>query len=190
MSQNEKNNFKSNESFNDKALEELRNERFEKINENLERSAETERTSHESEARHEALERASSIEKEARNKPEAETKLEKRRPATKHERKASYNKVMDEVKAQLPAPSRAFSNFIHQPAIEKLSDAVGGTIARPNAILAGSVFAFALTLAVYLVARLYGYPLSGSESIASFTLGWVIGIIFDYIRLLVGRRSN
>lgn len=189
MSQNEKNNFKSNESFDDKALEELRNERSEKINKDLERSIEKESTSHESEARHEALERASSIEKEA-HKPEEETKLEKRRPATKHERKASYNKAMDEVKAQLPAPSRAFSNFIHQPAIEKISDAIGGTVARPNAILSGSIFAFTLTLAVYLIARLYGYPLSGSESIASFTLGWVIGIIFDYVRLLVGKRSN
>ena len=67
--------------------------------------------------------------------------------------------------------------------------AVGGTIARPNAILSGSVSAFLLTLAVYLVARFNGYPLSGAETIASFIFGWLLGLIYDYLRiLLLGKK--
>ena len=110
--------------------------------------------------------------------------------ATKKQRKSSYKKTMDQVQSELSAPSRAFSKVIHTPAVEKTSDAIGGTIARPNALLAGAITATFLSLAVYLVARYYGYPLSQSESIIAFALGWALGIIYDYSRLMVrGRRG-
>ncbi len=110
--------------------------------------------------------------------------------ATKKQRKSSYKKTMDQVQSELSAPSRAFSKVIHNPAVEKTSDAIGGTIARPNALLAGAITATFLSLAVYLVARYYGYPLSQSESIIAFALGWALGIIYDYSRLMVrGRRG-
>jgi phosphate/sulfate permease len=67
---------------------------------------------------------------------------------------------------------------------------VGATVARPNALLAGAVSAFAVSIVVYLVARYYGYPLSGTESIAAFVGGWILGIIFDFMRVMVtGKRS-
>jgi hypothetical protein len=97
---------------------------------------------------------------------------------------------MREVRSHMSAPSRAFSKVIHNPAVEKTSDALGNTVARPNAILSGSLFAFLFTLAVYLIARYSGYPLSGTETIASFILGWVLGLIYDYVRLLVLGRSR
>ena len=85
----------------------------------------------------------------------------------------------------MSAPGRAFSSFIHNKTVEKVSESVGNTVARPNAILSGAVFAFLFTLVIYLVARHNGYPISGSETIASFALGWILGLLFDYIRVLV-----
>ena len=92
---------------------------------------------------------------------------------------------MREVQSQMSAPSRAFSKVIHNKVIEKTSEVVGNSIARPNAILSGAVCSFILVLAVYLIAHTYGYQLSGTETIATFAFGWAIGLIYDYIRLLI-----
>jgi len=96
---------------------------------------------------------------------------------------------MKETQAQMSAPARAFSKTIHNPVVERTSEVVGSTVARPNAILAGSLSAFILTLVIYLVAKYYGYPLSGFETIAAFVLGWAIGLLIDYLRVMItGKR--
>lgn len=90
----------------------------------------------------------------------------------------------------MPASQRAFSKFIHNPAVEKTSEAVGNTVARPNAILAGAVVAFFLVLLVYVVAKFYGYRLSGFETIGAFIIGWIIGILYDFFRVMItGKKS-
>jgi hypothetical protein len=129
-------------------------------------------------------------------KPKAEKEaapVEKRRdtPAKRRaDRKASYKKTMKETQAHMKPAERTFSKVIHNPAVEKTSEAVGATVARPNAILAGSLTAFLLTLGIYVFAKHYVYPLIGFETIAAFILGWVIGILFDYLRVMItGKRA-
>ena len=79
--------------------------------------------------------------------------------------------------------------MIHNKAIEKVSDVAGSTIARPNALLSGAICAFLLVGTLYLHARYLGYALQGSETMAAFLLGWVIGIAFDFIRAMIrGKR--
>ena len=183
MSKQEKDNFGNHEAFNEQQLETLRNEQQERLKDNIERSAEHSREKVE-DARKEALEQAGKIEKEQSVAEEQESlKQERRGPISKKD--ASFNATMSEIRTHMPAPARAFSAFIHNKTVEKVSDAVGSTVARPNAILSGAVFAFLFTLVIYLVARHNGYPISGSETIASFALGWILGLLFDYIRVLV-----
>ncbi len=110
-------------------------------------------------------------------------------PSSKDRREA-YDSVMDEVRTHMSPASRRFSQLIHTPGVERTSDVAGATIARPNAILAGGISAFAISLVVYLVARYYGYPLSGAEAIASFAFGWILGVTFDFLRVMItGKRS-
>ena len=85
--------------------------------------------------------------------------------------------------------SRTFSRIIHNKTVEKVSDAAGNTIARPNAILSGAVLAFVLTLSVYLIAKNLGYPLSGFETIGAFAVGWVLGITYDFLKVMVTGRK-
>jgi len=109
---------------------------------------------------------------------------------SKAEQKASFKATMTEVQSHMSAPSRTFSKVIHNPTVEKVSEVTGNTIARPNALLSGAIFAFLLTLAVYLVAKNIGYQLSGFESIGAFILGWIIGIVYDFLKVMVtGRQS-
>lgn len=121
----------------------------------------------------------------AENKSGGEPTATAVRKVTKKQKDTEYKKTMKAIQSEMSAPSRTFSKVIHNPVVEKTSEVVGSTIARPNAILAGSTTAFIAVAIVYLIAKQYGYVLSGFESIAAFVLGWLVGIAFDYIRLLI-----
>lgn len=172
-------------------LEEAGFEHRKRLMEKLdERAGEKGHENDEQSARHEALERATSVEREVTPPTERQpSPAERRGPVSKAEREASFTTTMNEVQSQMSAPSRAFSKVIHAKPIEKVSEITGATVARPNAILSGAVFAFTLTLAVYLVAKNIGYPLSGFESIGAFILGWLLGIAYDFVKAMItGRR--
>lgn len=146
-------------------------------------------------AKIEALESAVSVEgggaERQRNPASTPAPATKRSaPLSKKQLDDSFDDTMQEVRKDMRAPSRAFSKFIHAKPIEKASEAVGSTVARPNAILSGAVAAFIVTLGVYLVARYYGYPLSGFETILSFIIGWAIGLLFDYFRVLITGKTS
>lgn len=117
---------------------------------------------------------------------------EKRTPLiTRRHREQSFKKQMEEIQPHLSSSERLFGKVIHNKTIESVSDTTAQTIARPNALLSGSISAFLLVTIVYLLAKHYGYPLSGFETIAAFALGWVLGLIYDYARLLIaGKRTK
>lgn len=145
------------------------------------------------EARREALEKARAIEKlETAPKKELQPSPAERRVdriISKSEREASFTATMQEVRTHMSPASRTFSKVIHNKTVEKVSDVAGSTVARPNAILSGAILAFALTLGVYLVAKNMGYPLSGFETIGAFALGWVVGLTFDFLKVMVTGRK-
>lgn len=97
----------------------------------------------------------------------------------------SYKKTMKLVQSQLPATQRHFSKLIHAGFVEKASDVISFSIARPNSIFLGSFFAFLTTLGLYFVSKTAGYSISGSEIILAFFAGWLIGLIYDYFWILV-----
>lgn len=173
-----------------KDLQEAGAKRHEQLRKNLERSGEI---SHENidDTLHEALDKATSKEKLA-DKHETNREIspaEKRHSFSKAEKAAGFKTIMSETQSQMSAPSRTFSKIIHNKAIERVSEVTGNTVARPDAILSGAVFAFLMTLGVYLVAKNLGYPLSGFETIGAFALGWVLGITFDFVKVMVTGRK-
>lgn len=190
---NEKQPGSSNERLNQPELDKIAGEVLKSKAEQLEqRSPERSSAERADESRHEALEQAQSAEKDRANESRPDRPETKRDtpPSSKAARKEAFDSIMSEVQSQMSPAERTFSKFIHAPAVEKVSDVTGKTIARPNAILAGSLTAFVLVLAVYLVARHYGYPLSGAETMVAFALGWVLGVVFDFLRLMVTGRHN
>lgn len=161
----------------------------ERLKNDLERAAELSRDKEQSpdSVRHEIEQ----IKVEREKHPEKEVaRASAERPAnTKSSRQKAYKTIMKQTQEELSAPSRAFSKLIHNPAVEKVSEAFGATVARPNAVLSGAAFSFLLTLGVYLVARMNGYPLSGTETIAAFIGGWGLGLIFDFFKVMItGKR--
>jgi hypothetical protein len=138
-------------------------------------------------ARIKALETAVSVEAGGKETKKAKeySAPSRRGSISTEQRDKSYKQTIKHIQAELPIASRTFSKIIHNKLIEKTSDIVGNTIARPNAMLAGAVVAFILTLATYTTAKTIGYSLSGFETIAAFIIGWIIGITYDYLRVLI-----
>lgn len=110
---------------------------------------------------------------------------------SKHDREISFKKHMDIVQEELPPLERRFSKVIHNRTVEALSDGLGATLARPNALLFASAAAFFFTLVTYAFAKYIGFRLSGFEMIGAFILGWIVGLAYDYVRLMVrgGKRD-
>lgn len=111
------------------------------------------------------------------------------RKITKREKEKAFKQTLNRVQSEMSTPARTFSKIIHSPVIEKTSDVIGNTAARPNALLTGSVMAFILLSIVYLVGRTYGYQLSGFEMIAAYGFGWVLGLIGDYVKIMATGRA-
>lgn len=143
-------------------------------------------------AKVEALKEAVSVEKGSAEKKKKEVSPAGRRHGvvSKKQKTASYNAHMKKLQAELPPVQRGFSKLIHNPVVEKTSEVVGNTVARPNAVLAGAFLAFVAVLIVYLTAKHFGYVLSGFETIGAFIVGWILGILYDFFRVMVtGKKS-
>ncbi len=144
-------------------------------------------------ARHAALQEAllSKEQGKERRTHQADRHNTSRHIITREDREASFNQTMDEVRKHIPRSSRPFSAFIHNPTIERVSETLGKTIARPNAILAGGVTAFVVVLSLYFYAKYAGFTLRGSETIIAFAVGWILGILFDFFKsMFTGKRAD
>jgi len=173
---------------NHEALKQASLEQIEKLRENHEASDEHNHDDVEA-LNAAAAEQAAESEPTATEAAPAETSH--RGPISGDERKASFNMTMSQTRRHMNAPSRSFSKVIHTKPVEKASEIGASTIARPNAILAGSAFAFVVTLGLYLITKNMGYRLSGFETIAGFALGWMLGLLFDYFRVMItGKKAS
>jgi hypothetical protein len=124
------------------------------------------------------------IEKEARSNNESakDAKEDNTRPnyITKEDKAHSFNSVMSHARQDLSKPERALSKFMHQPAVEKVSDIAGKTIARPSGAIGAAVFASAGIFIVYLLAKRIGFTLSGSEAPILVAVGFITGLLVEW----------
>lgn len=195
MSRAEKIHSTPEKTANTAELEAIQHEQHETLRDALEKAEEKAHKEHEKEvasletAKNDALELASDANPNLAHTNTA-SKERRRGIISRKQRDESFNKQMEGIAPHLSSNEQKFSRFIHNKTVEKTSDVIGTTIARPNALLAGSISAFIVVAAVYLFAKHYGYPLSGFETIAAFGIGWVLGMIYDYARLLIVGKNK
>ena len=110
-------------------------------------------------------------------------------PISKKQLDASFKAQLKSAEHDMNTFERLLSRSIHVKPIEKTTDLIASTIARPNAMLSGSVAAFAGITIIYFVSKYYGFRLTGFETIGAFILGWVIGLLYDYFKTMIrGKR--
>jgi hypothetical protein len=167
-------------------------EHVERISKEIEKKLEktnTEKESNNTERARDEVEKATERNTEKRTKQKELSPAEKRKlnilDGRHADRKLSFKKTMSETYSHMSFAEKTFGKFIHNPVIEKTSEVAGNTIARPNAILFGSLFALIFTAGIYFWAKYAGYGLSGFETIGAFIIGWLVGIIIDFTRITV-----
>jgi hypothetical protein len=102
--------------------------------------------------------------------------------------KQSYAATMRTTQRHLSPARRSFSKLIHSPAVEKTSEALEKTVARPSVTLGATWTALIVGSVFYLTAYHYGYMLSGSELLFSFIVGALIGILIEGASRAIRRR--
>jgi hypothetical protein len=107
----------------------------------------------------------------------------------RHLKDMAFSRTMVRTRKRLSAPSRTFSKIIHTPAIDKSSEFVGKTIARPSGMLTGAFLAFIGTSILLWVTRYYGYSYNYLLVILLFIGGMAIGLAGEGIFRLVRKNK-
>lgn len=102
------------------------------------------------------------------------------RSHSREDKAHAFGTIMHQVRHNLSVPERTFSKFIHQPAVEKTSEVLGKTVARPSGVIGATTAATLGLLIVYTIARFSGFELSGSEMPLLLGLGFIVGLIAEW----------
>ncbi|HSX41432.1 MAG TPA: hypothetical protein VLF21_02255 [Candidatus Saccharimonadales bacterium] len=113
----------------------------------------------------------------------------KKEPTAVLTKQASFDHTLRSLRHRMSPSARAFSQFIHQPTVEALSDVAGKTILRPSVTIGATTLAVLFSGFVYFSARHYGFELRGSEIWISLLAGGLLGLIIEFI-LNMHRRRN
>ena len=100
----------------------------------------------------------------------------------------NYTLTLASLQRRLSPVSRNFSKIIHAPLVEKTSEVLETTVARPSVLLGTTWTALLLGTIFYLTARHFGYSLSGSELLFSFVVGALLGLLFEGFWRSITRR--
>lgn len=95
--------------------------------------------------------------------------------------KLNYQHTMASLRRHLSPASRTFSQVIHAPAVEKVSELIESNVARPSVLNGALWTAVAVGGTFYVVARTYGYNLAGSEMLFSLIGGAVLGLLIEAV---------
>lgn len=138
-------------------------------------------------SQHEQLERARREVKTTAPETKAHHGHARRAPAHpgRKEKEQTYKHTLSSIQRELPTRfARSFSKVIHQPIIEKTSEVTGKTIFRPSLMLGVSVGALLGGSLFYLLAKRYGFPISGSEFLLFGIIGGLLGLASEALRYL------
>lgn len=94
-------------------------------------------------------------------------------------KETAYSRTLTRVQKRLSVPSRVFSKAIHSKVLDKPSEVVGNTVARPSSMLGGAILAFLGTSVLLWITRRYGYEYNYLAVILLFAGGMILGLIAE-----------
>ncbi len=102
----------------------------------------------------------------------------------------AFSRAMTRTRKKLSPISRGFSKIVHAPIIDKPSEFISKTIARPQGMLWGAVFAFIGTSGLLWLTRHYGYEYNYLLVIILFVTGAVIGTAIEGLLYLMKSKKS
>lgn len=127
------------------------------------------------------------------HKPLSE-KRQQANPTSKVDKERGFDTIMHQAQNEMSKPERAFSQFIHRPGVEKTSEVIGKTVARPSGVIGAALAAGIGLLFVYGIAKSVGFGLSGSEVPILLCIGFATGLFVEWcvksLRAILGKTSK
>jgi hypothetical protein len=101
-----------------------------------------------------------------------------------------FRRTLTNARLHMNAPQRLMSKAIHQPAVEKISEAAAPTIARPSGLIGGGLAALLGNSILLYITKHYGYRYNYFVFIALFIGGFAAGMLIELlVRMLARRRA-
>ncbi|OGL29623.1 hypothetical protein A3D14_01260 [Candidatus Saccharibacteria bacterium RIFCSPHIGHO2_02_FULL_47_12] len=129
-------------------------------------------------------------EKEA--KSAKETKLEEKTPHEYHPPVLSkkikgdaFKSSLSKAQVGLSRPERVFSKVVHLPIVDRVSEIGAKTVARPTSLLTAGFIALLGSSMFLFMAHRYGFRYNLLLFFALFVSGYLLGLIFEALRVLV-----
>ena len=100
----------------------------------------------------------------------------------------AFSRSLTRARKKLSAPGKAFSKIAHNNTVDRASETLGKTVARPSGMLWGAVFAFIGTSALLWITRHYGYEYNYLVAILMFAIGMTVGLAGEGLWRLVKKK--
>lgn len=101
----------------------------------------------------------------------------------------AYQRILIRARKKLNAPQRLFSSVIHQPLVDRASEAAAKTVARPSGFLSAGLLSLLGTSAYYYMAKHYGYNYNHFVFIGLLLGGLVLGLVLEMLISLLRKRG-
>ncbi len=102
----------------------------------------------------------------------------------------AYRKLLTDVQAKLSPRDQRFSNFVHKPFVESVSEIASKTIARPVGIAWGSIITFLGVVISLFYAYRYGIPFNYLLFVLLFMAGYLTATILELAFKLLARYKS
>jgi hypothetical protein len=101
-----------------------------------------------------------------------------------------FRRTLTNARLHMGKPAQLFSKAIHQPVVEKISEAAAPTVARPSGILGGGIAALLGSVILLYVSKHNGYQYNYFVFFVLFVGGFVAGMAVELlIRAFIRRKS-
>jgi hypothetical protein len=86
--------------------------------------------------------------------------------------------------------AKAFSKWIHNEAVDAISDMSAKTIFRPSGLLIGGAFVFVASFYYYYLSRNNSFRYNFTAVLATFAIGFVIGLFVEAIYRVFSKKRR
>lgn len=93
----------------------------------------------------------------------------------------TYNRTLKRVQQHLNASERLMSKAMHHKTVEKVSEGVGKTAARPSGILGGGIMALIGSFALLYVSKKYGFEYNFFVFFLLLAGGFLLGLLLELL---------
>lgn len=168
---------------------ENKHERHEKQPEHSEKLSDKERQEQLSALRNE-VSRESQAQKETAPSSSSERDHTPQGPINKELKNMMRIRTLTRIRKELSAPNKTLSKVIHSKPVEKVSEVCERTVARPIGLIGGSLIALAGSLAVFYMAKHYGFRYNLLFFFMLFVGGYILTTIVELILKLAKKSKN